>query len=106
MLASSTPIDLVFVLTADQYHAEHVIQSANAGKHVLIEKPMAQTLAEADAIEEARIKNGVVIFVGYMRRYATALDRLKEAIKGKTIKCGYSPQSFGLIQLLKGNVTL
>jgi len=87
MLASSTPIDVVFVLTVDQYHAEHIILAANAGKHVMIEKPMAQTLAEADAIEEARVKNGVVVFVGYMRRYATALEMLKEAIKGKTIKC-------------------
>lgn len=47
---------------------------------------MAQTLAEYDAVEEARVKNGVVIFVGYMRRYALALERLKEEIKGKSIK--------------------
>ncbi|ORY30209.1 hypothetical protein BCR39DRAFT_153929 [Naematelia encephala] len=86
MLASSLPIDLVLVLTADQYHAEHVIACAAAGKHVLIEKPMAQTLAECEAIEAARVKYGVVIFVGYMRRYATALERVKEAIKGKKIR--------------------
>ncbi|KAK8845456.1 hypothetical protein IAR55_006169 [Kwoniella newhampshirensis] len=86
MLSSSTLIDLVFVLTADQYHAEHVVQCANAGKHVMIEKPMAQTLAEYDMVEEARVKSGVVIFVGYMRRYAPALERLKEEIKGKEIK--------------------
>lgn len=48
---------------------------------------MAQTLKEADDIEEARVRNGVVVFVGYMRRYATALERLKEVIKGKKIKC-------------------
>lgn len=47
---------------------------------------MAQTLAEADAIEAARLEYGVVIFVGYMRRYAPALERLKEEIKGKEIK--------------------
>jgi predicted dehydrogenase len=87
MLKSDTPIDVVFVLSTHEYHSEHVILAANAGKHVLTEKPMAQTLEEADAIEEARVKNGVVVFVGYMRRYAVALDRLKEAIKGKTIKC-------------------
>lgn len=86
MLASSILIDLVFILTADQFHAENIIECANAGKHVMIEKPMAQTLAEYDAVEEARVKNGVVVFVGYMRRYAPALDRLKEEIKGKTIK--------------------
>ncbi|WWD09095.1 hypothetical protein V865_007215 [Kwoniella europaea PYCC6329] len=86
LLASSVPIDLVFILTADQFHAEHIIQCANAGKHIMIEKPMAQTLREYDLVEEARVKNNVVIFVGYMRRYATALERLKEEIKGKEIK--------------------
>ncbi|GFZ47952.1 hypothetical protein JCM24511_05699 [Saitozyma sp. JCM 24511] len=86
MLSSATPIDVVFVLTADQYHAEHVIACADAGKHVMIEKPMAQTEAEADGIEAARQRNGVVIFVGYMRRYATALLRMKEVLDGKEIK--------------------
>ncbi|WWD22402.1 hypothetical protein CI109_106893 [Kwoniella shandongensis] len=86
MLSSSIPIDLVFILTADQYHAEHIILCAAARKHIMIEKPMAQTLAEYDAVEEARVRNGVVIFVGYMRRYATALERMKEEIKGKEIK--------------------
>ncbi|WVQ93800.1 hypothetical protein IAU59_000878 [Kwoniella sp. CBS 9459] len=86
MLASQVPIDLVFILTADQFHAEQIIQCAQAKKHVFIEKPMAQTLAEYDAVEKARLGNGVVIFVGYMRRYATALERLKEEIKGKEIK--------------------
>lgn len=86
MLASSVPIDLVFVLTADQFHADNIIECADAGKHVMIEKPMAQTLAEYDAVEEARVRNGVVVFVGYMRRYAPALERLKEEIKGKTVK--------------------
>jgi hypothetical protein len=86
MLSSAVSIDVVFVLTADQYHAEHVIACADAGKHVMIEKPMAQTEAEADAIEAARQRNGVVIFVGYMRRYATALLRMKEVLAGKEIK--------------------
>ncbi|WVR03480.1 hypothetical protein IAU60_000471 [Kwoniella sp. DSM 27419] len=86
MLASDVPIDLVFILTADQYHAEQIVQCADAGKHVFIEKPMAQTLAEYDAVDQARIRNGVVVFVGYMRRYAPALQRLKDEIKGKQIK--------------------
>lgn len=100
MLSSNIPIDVVFILSTHEYHAEQVIAAANAGKHVLTEKPMAQTLEEADAIEDARVKNGVVVFVGYMRRYATALDRLKEAIKGKTIKCESTPTPRSLTSLL------
>ncbi|RSH91606.1 hypothetical protein EHS25_008975 [Saitozyma podzolica] len=86
MLESSLSIDLVVILTADQYHAEQVIQCADAGTHVLIEKPMAQTFPEAEAIEEARKRNGVVIFVGYMRRFAPALALLKADIEGKQIR--------------------
>jgi predicted dehydrogenase len=86
MLKSRLSLDLVVILTADQYHAEHVIQCADEGKHVLIEKPMAQTFVEAEAIEEARKRNDVVIFVGYMRRFAPALDLLKAEIEGKQIR--------------------
>lgn len=86
LLASSVPVDLVFICSADQYHADQAIACANAGKHVMLEKPMVQTLSEADALEEARKRNNVVIFVGYMRRYATAFKRFKDAINGKDIK--------------------
>ena len=47
---------------------------------------MAQTVEEADAIAAARKNNHVVIFVGYMRRYAEALSRVKQVIKGEEIK--------------------
>jgi hypothetical protein len=47
---------------------------------------MAQTFPEAEAIEEARKRNGVVIFVGYMRRFAPALALLKAEIEGKQIR--------------------
>jgi hypothetical protein len=42
---------------------------------------MAQTLREADEIEAARVASGKVVFVGYMRRYATAFLRVKTIIK-------------------------
>lgn len=41
---------------------------------------MAQTLREADHIEAARLASGKLVFVGYMRRYATAFLRFKEAV--------------------------
>nr|ODN86630.1 hypothetical protein L203_03877 [Cryptococcus depauperatus CBS 7841] len=50
----------------------------------MIEKGMARTLAEYDEVEEARARNGVVVFVGDMRRFAPALERWTK-IKGKDI---------------------
>jgi predicted dehydrogenase len=76
----------VFICTADQYHAEQAIACADAGKHVMLEKPMVQTEKEADALEAARTRNRVVIFIGFMRRYALAYKRFKEEIAGQEIK--------------------
>ncbi|OXG73217.1 hypothetical protein C348_06179 [Cryptococcus neoformans Gb118] len=81
MLAERTEIDVVFILTANEYHAVNSIECMNAGKHVMIEKPMALSHRDANAIEEARIKNGVVCFIAYMRRYATAFLRVKDMVK-------------------------
>lgn len=75
-------LDVIFVLNSDEYHAEAAIEAANAGKHVLIEKPMALTLSDADAIIEAEARNDVKIMVGYMRRYAPALEAAVKEIGG------------------------
>lgn len=43
---------------------------------------MAQTLREADELEAARVASGKLVFVGYMRRYATAFLRVKSLMDG------------------------
>src|SRR5690606_3110127 len=50
-------------------------------KHVLIEKPMALTLADADAIIRARDEAGVKVMVGYMRRFAPAYIQAIQEVK-------------------------
>lgn len=78
-LVKQSDLDVVFVLNSDEYHAECVIAAADQKKHVLVEKPMCLTDAEADAIIAARERNGVKIMVGYMRRYAEAFtDAMRE----------------------------
>jgi predicted dehydrogenase len=59
----------------------HALQCLDKGKHVLIEKPMALTIEDALKVEEARVQTGKVVFVGYMRRYAQAFLRVKEAVQ-------------------------
>jgi predicted dehydrogenase len=71
-LIQQPDLDAVFVLNSDEYHAECVIAAARAGKHVLVEKPMCLTLAEAEAIVRARDDAGVQVMVAYMRRFAPA----------------------------------
>ncbi|GGH82628.1 putative dehydrogenase [Pullulanibacillus pueri] len=81
-LVQQSHLDVIFILNSDEYHAEVAIDAANAGKHVLIEKPMALTLADADAIIEAKNRNQVKMLVGYMRRYAPAFVAAIEEIGG------------------------
>ena len=71
-LVQRPDLDAVFVLNSDEYHADCVIAAAQSGKHVLVEKPMCLTFAEAEAIIRARDETGVQVMVGYMRRFAPA----------------------------------
>jgi predicted dehydrogenase len=71
-LAARDDLDVVFVLNSDEYHADCAIAAMRGGKHVLVEKPMCLTLAEADSMIRERDAAGVLLMVGYMRRYAPA----------------------------------
>lgn len=56
--ALAPDIDIVDISTPNHYHAEQAIAALNAGKHVIIQKPIAPSLDEAEAIVEAARKNG------------------------------------------------
>jgi predicted dehydrogenase len=64
-----------------QMHVVQAIEALEAGKHVFVEKPLALTLRGAEIVESARQKAGKVVFVGTMRRYATAFERVKARVK-------------------------
>ncbi|MGC4190758.1 MAG: Gfo/Idh/MocA family oxidoreductase, partial [Thermomicrobiales bacterium] len=74
-------LDAVFVLNSDEYHAECAIAVLEAGKHVLIEKPMCLTEREAQAVIAARDASGRHVMVGYMRRFAPAFVQAVEAVR-------------------------
>jgi predicted dehydrogenase len=63
------------VIVATYEHGEIALAAARAGKHVLIEKPLAFTPAEATAIADAVAEADVVGLVGYMKRYDPAFER-------------------------------
>lgn len=78
-LLAQEDIDIALVLTKD--HADVVVHAANAGKHVLTEKPMCFNLEEADRIIAAARENQVKVMVGYMKcfdpGFEWALERFK-----------------------------
>jgi predicted dehydrogenase len=59
-------IDVVYVSLPNALHAEWTVKAADAGKHVLCEKPIVPTLPELDQIEAAAARNGVTIFEAFM----------------------------------------
>lgn len=58
-------IDIIYVVLPNSMHAEYVIRAAQAGKHVICEKPMALTVAECDAMIAACKKVGKQLSIGY-----------------------------------------
>lgn len=68
-LCGDPEVDAVYVASPHQYHAEHVILAARHGKHVLVEKPMALTLAECDAMIAAARHAGITLVVGHSHSF-------------------------------------
>lgn len=65
----SEHFDAVVITTPTFTHAELAIAAAQAGNHILLEKPMALTLEECDRIIHAVEENGVLLQLGFMRRF-------------------------------------
>lgn len=77
----SEDVDVVSVLTESGNHARHVINLAKYGKHIVVEKPMALTLDDADAMIEACYENGVKLFVVKQNRFNVPVVKLREALE-------------------------
>lgn len=74
-------IDVVVVLTESGKHAEHVISLAQYGKHIVVEKPMALTLDDADAMIRACDDAGVKFFVVKQNRFNVPVVKAREALE-------------------------
>ncbi|MFH5182884.1 Gfo/Idh/MocA family protein [Paenibacillus sp. TAB 01] len=95
MLKAEKP-DAVSVCTPNVLHAPYAIMAANAGAHVLVEKPMATSEADALAMIEAAKKNGVYLMVGHNQRLMPPHQKAKEILQtGKMGKVISFRTSFG-----------
>jgi len=73
-------IDAVYIATPVFQHAEQTIAAAEAGKHVLCEKPMALNAAECDRMIAACKSNNVKLGIAYYRRFYPILERVRQLI--------------------------
>jgi predicted dehydrogenase len=83
-MLADTEVDAVIVAVADQFHVPLSIKALDAGKHVLVEKPMATTVEDAEALREAAQTSDRVVLVGHEKRYdpgvAFAHDFIRDEI--------------------------
>ena len=79
-LVTRKDVDAVLVASPDAFHAPVTLAALEAGKHVLVEKPMCLTLREADEIRSAAEDARRIVQVGYVRRYAPAVLQAKELL--------------------------
>ncbi len=73
-------VDIVSVCTPQHFHAENTIAAAEAGKHIVIEKPVANSMEEMKAMHEAVQKAGVKTVVGLVLRWNPLFQTIKRLI--------------------------
>jgi len=79
-LIADKDIDAVVIATPDHWHAPIAIAAANAGKHVYVEKPMTNNVAETYELKDAVIKSGIAFQVGHQGRQTESYIRAKEVL--------------------------
>jgi predicted dehydrogenase len=89
-------IDVIFNPLPNGLHAEWTIKAAQAGKHVLCEKPFAMTPAEVDAMADAAQRAGVVVAEAFMYRHHPQTLKVKDVVDGGAI---------GQLRLVRGSFT-
>ncbi|HYH12301.1 MAG TPA: Gfo/Idh/MocA family oxidoreductase [Thermomicrobiales bacterium] len=80
-LIADVSIDAISVTTAEHEHREPVIAALSAGKHVLVEKPIASTMEDAAAMVEAARTSAGILMPGHILRFAPAYAGVKAAVR-------------------------
>ncbi len=95
-LVTDEKVDLVIICTPHPFHLQPVLEAANAGANILVEKPLASTLEDSDRIISVCANAGVKLGVISQRRWYEPVIRVKEAIEAGKI----GKPVFGTINML------
>jgi phthalate 4,5-cis-dihydrodiol dehydrogenase len=80
-IAQSPKVDLLYIATPTALHAAHVRAALNGGKHVLIEKPMAVTLEDADTMIADAERNHVLLGVNVKHSFEPRVQRIRNFVR-------------------------
>lgn len=100
LMLDDPELDAILITTRHNAHAAQAIAALEAGKHVFVEKPLALTHAELDAVEAAYQKSGKTLTVGFNRRFSPFSQDLKKQLGPApgpinviaTMNAGFIPQ--------------
>ncbi len=90
-------VNAVFISSPNDLHATHTIAAAKAGKHVLVEKPMATTMRDASDMVRTCRDNGVKLGVGFQLRFHPGHIKARQVIRSG---------SLGVISMIQGQWSL
>src|SRR5581483_2391463 len=80
-LCADPEVEAVWVSTPNQFHCEHVITAARAGKHVVVEKPMALSIEECERMVETVERHGVKLLCGHTQSFNPAIRAMRQVIR-------------------------
>jgi len=95
-LLDDNEIQAVYLPMANEEHAKWALRAIQRGKHLLIEKPMALTVADIEAIEVAAKEHGVTVMEGFMYRFHPQHARVQEIVASgligeiRSVRASYS----------------
>jgi len=76
-------LEAVIVATADAFHVPAAIRALEAGKHVLVEKPLGQAVEEVEALGRVVRRTGLLLQVGHMKRFDPGLQAARDFVAGE-----------------------
>ena len=79
-LVKDPEVEAVWISSPNRFHAEHAILAAEHGKHVVVEKPMALNLEQAEKMVEAARANGVKLLAGHTRSYTVPVRAMRRIV--------------------------
>ena len=92
-LCADPDVDAVWVSTPNRFHAPHTIYALEHGKHVVVEKPMALSLEQTDAMNEAAAKSGRLLMAGHTQSYSLPIRAMRKIVHSGKIGKLYNQQA-------------
>ncbi len=84
-LCGDPDVEVIWISTPNQFHCEHTVLAAQHGKNIVVEKPMALSLAEAQRMVDAVEANGVRLLCGHTASLMAAYQAMRDVIRSEEL---------------------